>query len=258
MSYMKSRCTNCWATREFESETKSGHLRFIDWVDFEEEFRKDFLPLNTEAAAVNTLETSTYFQGKCSVDDYLDVFKDLIEDSRYTDPKMIVIKFRRGLDCQISTALAGMATGRPSDMDPNAWFHLAVRMDQNCAADEAFQASHKPAYVPLNLKTPSLARGTLPLRFTHSTPTPGNPVPMDIDTARKVRALPDTCRHCGKTGHWAKDCDRCFDIRFMDDGEIHKQIKDRLAAIDVAEVSAEKDDKVPDSIDSEDFVPHSG
>src|SRR6266511_5101515 len=152
MSYMKTGHANHWAMCKFEHETKTGHLRFINWLNFEEELRKDFLPLDTEAAAVNTLETSTYFQGKYSVDDYLDVFKDLIEDSRYTDPKMIVIKFRRGLDCQTSTALAGMATGRPSDMDPNAWFHLAVRMDQNCAVDEAFQASHKPAYVPLNLK----------------------------------------------------------------------------------------------------------
>jgi len=99
---MKSGCANRWTTREFESETKSGHLRVIDWIDFEEEFQKDFLLLDAEAAAVNTLETSTYFQGKRSVNDYLDAFKDLkdlIEDLGYTDPKTIVIKFCRGLDC---------------------------------------------------------------------------------------------------------------------------------------------------------------
>jgi len=144
---MKTGHANCWATHKFELEMKTGHLCFIDWLDFKEEFRKDFLPLDTEATAVNTLETSTYFQGKCSVDDYLDAFKDLIEDSGYTDPKTIVIKFRRGLDCQISAILAGMAMERPSDTDPNVWFRLTVQMDQNCAADEAFQASHKLAYI---------------------------------------------------------------------------------------------------------------
>ncbi|HEX9430181.1 MAG TPA: hypothetical protein VF944_07355, partial [Candidatus Bathyarchaeia archaeon] len=186
MSYMKSGRANRWATREFESETKSGHLRFIDWIDFKEEFQKDFLPLDAEAAAMNTLETSTYFQGKCLVDDYLDAFRDLIKDSGYTDPKTIVVKFRRGLDRRISAALAGMATGRPSDTDPNAWFRLAVQLDQNCAADEAFQASHKLAHVsstsnPSNpSKTSSFVWGTLPLCFAYSTPTPGNPVPMDI------------------------------------------------------------------------------
>src|SRR5438270_10316777 len=38
MSYMKSRRAGCWATHKFEHEVKSGHLRFIDWPDFEDEF----------------------------------------------------------------------------------------------------------------------------------------------------------------------------------------------------------------------------
>ncbi len=35
-------------------------------------------------------------------------------------------------------ALAAMPSGRPSDSDPEAWFRLAVQLDQNQAADEAF------------------------------------------------------------------------------------------------------------------------
>jgi len=38
MSYMKTECATHWAMREFEHETKTGHLHFIDWLDFEEEF----------------------------------------------------------------------------------------------------------------------------------------------------------------------------------------------------------------------------
>jgi len=38
MSYMKTGRANRWATREFEQEAKAGQLRFIDWLDFEEEF----------------------------------------------------------------------------------------------------------------------------------------------------------------------------------------------------------------------------
>jgi len=38
MFYMKAGRAGCWANHEFEHEAKSGHLRFIDWVDFEEEF----------------------------------------------------------------------------------------------------------------------------------------------------------------------------------------------------------------------------
>ena len=92
---MKSGWAGRWATREFEYEAASqaGRLRFLDWVDFEDEFRKDFLPLNAEAMAVNVLETSAYFQGKWMVDNNLDQFCDLVYDSGYTDPKTIMVKF---------------------------------------------------------------------------------------------------------------------------------------------------------------------
>jgi hypothetical protein len=48
MSYMKSGCASCWATREFKHEAASwdGRLCFLDWVNFKDEFCKDFLPLN--------------------------------------------------------------------------------------------------------------------------------------------------------------------------------------------------------------------
>jgi hypothetical protein len=92
---MKSRQASHWATREFEYEAASwdGRLHFLDWVNFKDEFHKDFLPLNAEATAMNALETSAYFQGKWTVDDYLDQFHDLVYDSRYTNPKTILVKF---------------------------------------------------------------------------------------------------------------------------------------------------------------------
>ena len=43
--------------------------------------------------AINTLDTTSYFQGKRTVDEYLDQFCDLIYDSSYTDLKTIVVKF---------------------------------------------------------------------------------------------------------------------------------------------------------------------
>jgi hypothetical protein len=151
MSYVKSRWAGHWAAREFEYEATSrdGRLHFLDWVNFEDEFHKDFLPLNAEATAMNVLETSTYFQGKHMVDDYLDHFQDLVYYSGYTDPKTIMVKFCQGLNRRISAALAGMASGRLSDTDPEAWFNLAVQMDQNCAADKAFQASHHTTSAPV-------------------------------------------------------------------------------------------------------------
>jgi len=78
MSYMKSGCANRWATHKFEQEVKAGCLCFLNWDNFENQFQKDFMLLDAEAAAINVLETTAYFQGKRSVDNYLDQFCDLI------------------------------------------------------------------------------------------------------------------------------------------------------------------------------------
>jgi len=215
------------------------------------------MPLDSESAAINVLETTAYFQGKRMVDNYLDQFRDLIYDSGYTNPKTVVVKFCRGLDRRISTALAGMTYGRPSDTDPEAWFHLAVRMDQNRAADEAFHVSHRQPYVPSRPLAMSRPVPTTPAaRFAHSNPSPGNPVLMDIDAAWKTKATPDTCRRCGKTGHWAKDCDLCFDVRYMDMDELERELENKCAAKDVA--SAEPPVEGEEELSVEDFVSRSG
>ena len=81
MSYIKTGCASHWMTCKFEQEVKTNCLRFLDWLDFKDEFRKDFMLLDSEAAAINVLETTMYFQGKQMVNDYLDQFWDLVYNS---------------------------------------------------------------------------------------------------------------------------------------------------------------------------------
>jgi hypothetical protein len=88
--------------------------------------------------ATNKLEGTTYFQGCRTVDDYLNDFQDLISESGYSDPKTIVVKFRRGLNPGIADAVATMAARRPDDLDPEAWYEAAICIDQNQAANAAF------------------------------------------------------------------------------------------------------------------------
>jgi hypothetical protein len=157
--------------------------------------------LHSDAAATNRLEGTTYFQGRRAVDDYLDDFRDLISDSGYSDPKTIVVKFRRGLNPAIADAVATMAAGRPDDLDPEAWYEAARRIDQNQAANAAFRSAHHVASQPKPLMAATTTRFqptvdtraiALPnrqvflSRFAHTSPTPGNPVPMDIDATRRT------------------------------------------------------------------------
>jgi len=79
---------------------------------------------------------------------------------------------------------------------------------------------------------------------------------MDIDTARKTKATPNTCWHCGKTGHWAKKCDLRFDVQYMDTDKLERELENKFAAKDVA--SAEPPVEGEEELSVEDFVSRSG
>jgi hypothetical protein len=125
MTYMNQGRAQKWANRVYHWEAvpaNIGNHHFVDWDDFRSRFRTEFFPLHSDAVATNKLEGTSYFQGRWTVGDYLDEFQDLISDSGYGDPKTIVAKFRRGLNPSIADAVATMASGRPDDLDPEAWF----------------------------------------------------------------------------------------------------------------------------------------
>ena len=206
MSYMKTGRAQKWTDRVFQWEQQNlGSTKFLDWQDFDEEFRKDFVPAHADALAVNRLESSAYFQKNRSLDDYIDEFQDLITESGYTDPKTIVVKFRRGLNPQIQNAVATMASGRPSDVNPEQWYAMARTIDQNRATNEAFTSAYRsPSLAP---RSATFSAVRLPLAATsqghaHLVPTPGNPVPMDLGAARRRALEPGNCFRCKKPGHF--------------------------------------------------------
>ena len=141
---MKSGRAGKWAARIFKWEDNKGYSRFLDWDEFRAEFWKNFCPLHSDTVAINTLESISYFQGNHSIDNYLNEFTDLIMDAGYTDSKIIVVKFWRGLNPQIQDAIATLAYGRPSNTSPESWYEAARIIDQNCAAHEAFDSTYPP------------------------------------------------------------------------------------------------------------------
>ena len=81
--------------------------------------------------ALVKLETLTYFQGQQSVDEYIDEFHNLIDTTGYQEGLAIVIKFRRGLQCNIQDQIAQLPYGQLADDNPNAWYQAALQ----CAAN---------------------------------------------------------------------------------------------------------------------------
>ena len=47
----------------------------------------------TQLSAITKLEGTSWYQGKDSIEDYIDRFQELIDTSEYSDNKTIVVKF---------------------------------------------------------------------------------------------------------------------------------------------------------------------
>jgi len=134
------------------------------------------------------------------VDDYLDNFQTLVSDAGYTDPRTLVVKFRRGLKLGIQNQIATMPYGRPADTDPDAWYRAAWRIDQARLANEAFQSVSRSApsrpTKTVSTRPPPMSVVRLPpappllVTLKPVPPTPSMGVPIDIDATRKARSLP--------------------------------------------------------------------
>ena len=259
LSYMKSGRAQKWTARIFLWEQRpenSQHTRFLDWDHFREEFKKEFTPAHADTLAINRLESMAYFQKNRPLDDYIDEFQDLITEAGYTDPKTIVIKFRRGLNAQVQNAVATMASGRPSDTDPDGWYSMARTVDQNRATNEAFASAYRLPTVAHGRSgatpTTRLTPAVVSQGHAHAVPTPGNPVPMDIDASRRRTLGSTLCFRCKKPGHFGKDCPDRYDVRAMTVDELQEVLEIRLAQLDVVPTEPPPDSQIV-PVESEDF-----
>ena len=100
-----------WSENVFRQEVDTGVFPIQTWRDFEQQFWLHFFPVNVEANAINMLEGTSYYQGGQTVNNYLDNFQALVSDAGYTDPRTLVVKFRRGLRLGIQNQVTTMPYG---------------------------------------------------------------------------------------------------------------------------------------------------
>jgi hypothetical protein len=106
-----------WAARFVDRHMRNyqlvGGLPYSTWQEFVAEFVAEFCPKNEVQTARTALETLKYFQGSRMVDEYVDEFREMVEQACYFEGAHIVMKFRQGLNPKIQDHIACLTSGRP-------------------------------------------------------------------------------------------------------------------------------------------------
>jgi Retrotransposon gag protein/Zinc knuckle len=269
LTFMKSGRAALFSQRVLRSEERTGFSKYYDWKSFRKAFLAEFCPKNETQLALAKLETSAYHQGRRSVDEYVDDFKELIDQAGYTEGLAIVVKFRRGLQREIQDQIAHLAFGRPGDDYPEAWYDAAIGSDENRIANSMFHGgTRQPPTCPLTMAPTPFNSGTLKqaprvMPFWQERPTPAplprpmpqqNPAPMEIDAAKRKAGTPITCYRCGGAGHLRANCPQQFDIRFMTHEEREEYVQDWALQADAEETQLRAENAQPQEVQESEEV----
>src|SRR6266481_264750 len=151
---MKSGRAALYANRILQGEASEILPAFISWKGFELDFTSKFCPKNEVMVALTKLESTRYYQGRKSVDDYIDKFSELVEEAGYSNGLSIVMKFRKGLDWDLQDCIVEMVQGRLDDDNPEEWYAVAWVLDADQAMNQAFRGTQHVAAFTLTSRTP--------------------------------------------------------------------------------------------------------
>ena len=133
--------------------------------------------------------------------------------AEYHDNKMVVIKFRKGLEPTTQNRVALLGSGAPDFDDPEGWYEMARRVARNREANDAFIEANRnhsrvmprtPTIPPKPVWVTPQTSATIQQVPTPATTTQKDgPTPMDVDRARARVTPPGVCLRCKKPGHYA-------------------------------------------------------
>jgi Retrotransposon gag protein/Zinc knuckle len=228
-----------------------GSLTYVTWQEFALEFVAKFCPKNEVQTSQTDLESTTYFQGSRTVDEYVNSFREVVEKARYFEGAHIILKFRQGLNAKIQDHVACLTQGRPSDKIPQQWYDAAILCDENCIANAAFTSSLRTSH---QSDTPPSTSGILwkpTMTFARTYPISA-PCLLPVPSVSSVQRPKDTtaivCFRCGQPGHLQPDCPKRFDICYLSLEEQQAFAEeDEFAALDVRVAHEGHNDAVEES-----------
>ena len=102
-----------------------GKTTFSDFSTFETAFVWSCYPENEPTDTIMKLEFLQYYQGRCSVDAYVDEFEDLIKKADHTNSLAIILKFQCSLNPAIQDKVVELVKDRPRDDKSDKWYFVA-------------------------------------------------------------------------------------------------------------------------------------
>jgi hypothetical protein len=170
-SFMKSDRAARFVNHHMQNYQAVGSLPYNTWCEFVQGFISEFCPKNKIQTAWTDLETSRYFQGSKTVDEYVDEFREMIMRARYLEGSHIALKFQQGLNPKIQDYVACLTEGRPSDENPHEWYAAAILCDENRITNEVFKTSSCIAMHPDMSSSTSAIFWRSPVKVTNVAPS---------------------------------------------------------------------------------------
>ena len=206
LSFFKEGRADSFAQEAYDFREKNeDKWKWNSLTEFFVEFRKEFYEQESETVAFLKLEGTEYFQGKRTVSDYCDLFRNLVREAGLTDRRVIVSKFRRGLRKDVDDVVS-RDIGLVLD-DPDLWYTKAKDHELVAKFNKAYHESQNSSRGTYQYRTSTTSTtSTTPI----TSPAPSKPAsepttPRSTTSTSKFSSRLN-CWNCGKEGHTAWQC----------------------------------------------------